>query len=743
MSIRGRLSILMLAIGLVPTLAVGAVSYIIIGNELTKKTVDQLASTASKQEQKISSQLQAKQEEAVKLTNRFDLQSALDSYRTTGGRSGGQEMYDILFTRKIESQDIQTIYVTDLDGRVAATTVSNGTGVHLAPAEYHVEPDQESTITLQQDQRDGINKLYITSKISINKKHAGYLTLIFRIDDIVATVQDYTGLGETGETVVATMDKKDDSTTSLFPLRFNTDAALQQKLTSMHLYENSPEPFSTETDYRGHEVIRVTRPIGFANWMMATKIDTSEILAPIASLRQALITIILISSAIIAAIAFYFTRFFTRPIIRIAEVAQRIGKGDLSASADVKRDDEVGTLATSINAMGSSLREFVSHIESQRKRLEIILNNTKESILAIDTDGVIIIANDATAQLTKLPLDQIVGKRLSDFLAWQQDGKQFVVNYDTPGTETYDDILYVDSEGAQHYTKVIVTSLSGEQEDTARAIITVHDETKDRDLENMKVDFVSMAAHELRTPLAAIRGYLELIVYKMGPSQPEEINRYLDESIKSTAELGGLITNLLDVTRIERGSLALHFEKVDLAADLQQVASNIRFNAKEKGIEVSYDGPAEGCLVVADQIGLHEVMNNLLSNAIKYTDPGGKVFVALRRQENAYTVDIRDTGQGMPKQALAHLFTKFYRVHGGLNSGSTGTGLGLYISKSIIERHGGAISVNSQEGRGSTFTFTLPVFDDSRLAALQISTDQAEGVNVRRKRGWTTQNIAR
>lgn len=273
--------------------------------------------------------------------------------------------------------------------------------------------------------------------------------------------------------------------------------------------------------------------------------------------------------------------------------------------------------------------------------------------------------------------------------------------------------------------------------------MTIHDETKSRDLDNMKVDFVSMAAHELRTPLAATRGYLELISFKEGENVAPDVKNYLQQALKSTAELGSLIDNLLGVTRIERGTLTLRPEKVDIAADVQQAIRNATFTANDKRIALSYDGPTSGCFVIADQIALHEVINNLINNAIKYTNSGGSVSVLLGREAKSYVIRFKDTGIGIPKQSLANLFTKFYRVHGGLNSGSTGTGLGLFISKSIIERHGGTITVESEEGVGSTFTVTIPVLDEAKLAALEADKQKKHTPTTRGNRGWTTKNITR
>lgn len=737
MSIRTKLTIIMLAIGLIPTILVGGLAYATISTELARKTQDQLTSVATNQQQKVTALLQKRQEEATKLANQFDLQSALARY-LTDPRSA-QDIYTILLGKKSANPDIQSISLIDLQGKVVAATVAGNDGKQLPPEDYFVAAGQESNISVREDPRDGIDKLAITIKVNINKKESGYLTLVFRMDDIVAAIQDYTGLGSTGETVVAAQGT-DNTAVSLFPLRFDTDAALKTDLSTLQLFSPSTATYREATDYRGNSVLLTARAIGFADWTLATKIDMEEALAPINQLRTSLLIIAGMSTLALVVLSFYLTRFFTKPILLVSQLAQSFGRGDFGSRVDFKRTDEIGALGKSINTMGRSLQEFVASLESQRNRLEIILNSTAESILAIDKEGTIILANAATGELTQMPGETIVGRNIQDIFTWKRDLLDFDIDYNKPGTNIYTSIEYVDAAGTTHYIKLIVAKLSGQQElQQPQTIITIHDETKGRDLENMKVDFVSMAAHELRTPLAATRGYLELVSFKEGENMAPDIKNYLNQALKSTAELGALIDNLLGVTRIERGTLTLRPEKVDIAADVQQAIRNATFSANDKRITLTYDGPTADCFVLADQIALHEVINNLINNALKYTNSGGKVGVTLGQKGKNYVIDFKDTGIGIPKNAVPNLFTKFYRVHGGLNSGSTGTGLGLFISKSIIERHGGTISVQSQEGVGSTFTITIPVLDESKLAALKAHSHTP----TRGSRGWTTKNIAR
>lgn len=733
----------MLALGLVPTLLVSILAYLTIHNELTRRTDEQLTSIANSQQQKINSLLQQRQEEATRLANQFDLQSALGRYESSGRTQGGQEIYNILLNKQVATPGMQAVYLIALNGTVINATVADAQGTTLNAKDYFVAEGQESSIRIQEDPRDGIDKLYMTLKVNVNNKEAGYLNLVFRIDDITAAVQDYTGLGATGETIVASMEA-DGSTVALFPLRFNTDAALKTNLNSLTLFDprhNSRQPY---IDYRGAPVLVAIKAAGFADWVIAAKMDVREALGPIAQLGNVLLLIVALSCGGIILFALYFSRFFTKPILLVAKIAQSFGGGDFSKRVDFKSNDEIGVLGASINTMGHSLQDFVTSLQAQRNRLEIIINSTAESIMAIDKNGKILLANRAASELAGLPKRSIVGKTITDVFTWQHDTNPLDIDYNKEGLHTYDNAQFQTAAGNTHYIKIIVTAINGQQEPLApQAIVTVYDETKSRDLENMKIDFVSMAAHELRTPLASIRGYLELITFKQGARIAPEIHSYMQQALTSTSELGGLIDNLLGVTRIERGTLTFNPEQIDLAAEIKQTVRDVTFAAAGKNISLAYDGPANNCFVLADKIALHEVINNLITNAIKYTSTQGSVFVRLTSQDQTFRVQVQDTGIGIPKNALPHLFTKFYRAHGGLDSGSTGTGLGLFIAKSIIERHGGTIGVESEEGKGSIFTFTLPKYNNDTNHAKSQFNLAARPKRIRGNHGWTTKNITR
>jgi two-component system phosphate regulon sensor histidine kinase PhoR len=240
-------------------------------------------------------------------------------------------------------------------------------------------------------------------------------------------------------------------------------------------------------------------------------------------------------------------------------------------------------------------------------------------------------------------------------------------------------------------------------------LLTIHDIREEKQLEHMKLDFVSMAAHELRTPLTSIKGYLSVLGNEIKSKLTDEQNMFLGRVQASAEQLLALVEDILNVSGIERNKSQLHFEPTDLKGVAVQVIEELTAQASAKTITLALVPPErEISSVSADRLRVREVFINLISNAITYSNPGGKIAVSFEANTEGVTVHIADTGIGIPKEAIPHLFTKFFRVKDGLLQSTKGTGLGLYIIKSIIEQHQGKVWVESTVGKGSTFSFFIP-----------------------------------
>lgn len=734
MKIRQKFILALLLIGLGPMFAMSVFAYMSASNALLLKTTDQLDSIAIKQTERIGAIVQSQQEETTQIANQYELRVNLAQYLAAPTLANKQQLNDLLQNAKASHTDLQYVRLFDATGGLIASSVAEPASGDFISKLIMPGSGDVNDIRAVKDPRDGQVKLEISTRINALAK----LSVVVRTDDLATVTQDYTGLDQTGETVVVTNDNK-----PLFPLRFKADGALTQDLSGLGIKNSTPGKYVTAVDYRGHNVLYVSHPVSLSNWQVVAKIDRDEALSSTMTLRATMGWIFFIVCVFIIGMALLFTRFFTRPILRMERIARRIGGGDFSDSVGFTRKDEIGELGRSIDAMKDNLSSLIRGINSQRERLEVILNTTTEGIFAIDESAKVLLANRAAEVLLGGTAKDVFGKDLRDVFAWQQGMQPFTVNYQEPGIKTYENLQFTDKQGVKRYVKVIVAQVHEQlQAGRTHAIVTIHDETASRELENMKTDFVSMAAHELRTPLTAVRGYLEMASLK---EQQHEADAavFVEKALKNVNELSGLINNLLDVTRIERGTLMLDMDKIDMAECVAQAVEDARFSANDRNISLSYSGPQDGKFIVGDLIAVREIINNLLSNAIKYTQPGGKVTVSFNDTDGGYAIKVKDTGIGIAKEAQKYLFNKFYRVHGGLDSGSNGTGLGLYIAKSITERHDGAITVESEEGKGSTFTLSLPSFSQDRLDKVRTVKDDDSTNKTRRKRGWVTKNIAR
>lgn len=227
-------------------------------------------------------------------------------------------------------------------------------------------------------------------------------------------------------------------------------------------------------------------------------------------------------------------------------------------------------------------------------------------------------------------------------------------------------------------------------------------------LSQRKNEFVSNVSHELRTPLTSIKGYASILLTGKLGQIPEEVHRRLDKINKHSDELVQFVNDLLDIARIESGRITLKLEPVSLKPVVDEIGDMLAVQLRERKITFTWEQDADLPDVLADRQQIKRVFINLINNAIKYT-PEGTITVRARRKDACVQVDVRDSGCGMPEDALGKLFTEFYRVDSAINQEVKGTGLGLAMVKHIIEAHKGRIWVQSKLGTGSTFSFTLPL----------------------------------
>ena len=345
---------------------------------------------------------------------------------------------------------------------------------------------------------------------------------------------------------------------------------------------------------------------------------------------------------------------------------------------------------------------------AERDKFNEILSSIIDGIIALDFNKNVIFLNKASKELTGYSEAEIKGKPIDQLIHIFSESDEILSKTYCHGTFNGTAKL-IGKMGRQTKINLITAEVSGTVQTNIHCILILHDLSKEEELEQMKLDFVSMASHELKTPLTSIIGYLSVFLNESRNKLPKEEIVLLDKAFVASQQLQTLIQNLLNVNKIEKEKLSVSFEPVDFKGILVKAVEDLNPQANQKNIVLNINTPDNIPTVLADTMRLGEVATNLLANAINYTPAGGRVEISVKLSPTDIITSVSDTGVGIPKEAIPHLFGKFFRVSNSLQQGSKGTGLGLYISKSIVEKLHGKIWVESEVGKGSRFSFSLPL----------------------------------
>ncbi len=362
------------------------------------------------------------------------------------------------------------------------------------------------------------------------------------------------------------------------------------------------------------------------------------------------------------------------------------------------------------------IKKLITDVEAERNKLSMALAGIVDGVFVVDKQGKILLLNKACETMLGVSIQEVADKNADELFIFYDGEERFTIRDLFPKETLTEDKVVLSKNGVkvvgpsnkQVFVNLVSSGIAENEEVDLGAIITMHDVSKEVELEEMKLDFVSMAAHELRTPLTSIRGYLSVLQEEVAGKLDKDQKSFLDKAFISSSQLAALVENLLSVSRIERGALKVQAEPASWTPVAQEIYNNFTNLAAEKNIKLSLEVDPELPLVMVDKFRLSEVLSNLVANALQYTKPYGSVSILVKKDKEGVLTQVKDTGQGIPDSAIPKLFTKFFRVSGVLEQGSKGTGLGLYISKAIVDMHGGRIWVDSEMGKGSTFSFIIP-----------------------------------
>lgn len=411
-------------------------------------------------------------------------------------------------------------------------------------------------------------------------------------------------------------------------------------------------------------------------------------------------------------LGFFLSRNITKPIVNLTRRAERFAQGEPPDSAPSAKQphDEIGMLSETFTYMSRELYHTLDQIEGEKNKMETILVNLTDGVIAFDLEGKIIHLNPAAKRMLSIFNPQIVefdtffhdigaDIHLGDILYLEQ-------------SRTYERTIELNGQVIKAFFAAFRTENDKAADKIGGVVVALQDITEQQKLDDSRREFVANVSHELRTPLTTIKSYTETLLdglpeAKQGSESMEQ--HFLHVIDSETDRMTRIVKDLLTLSRLDHGKEVLARNKIDVRALLDGVVEKLGLDAKAHGHTLTFSATTALPVYYGDRDRLEQVVINIVSNAIKYTPDGGHIEVFAGQVYNELYIKVRDNGIGIPKEDLGRIFERFYRVDKARTRKAGGTGLGLAIAKEIVEAHGGKIVIQSQPNKGSEVIITLPL----------------------------------
>lgn len=429
--------------------------------------------------------------------------------------------------------------------------------------------------------------------------------------------------------------------------------------------------------------------------------DTKDELYSISkSMSQIILQALLIGGLIAIILGYLLSRTITIPIINLTKRAEKVASGEFENMPISKSNDEIGRLSNTFQYMSTALRDTIEEVNSEKTKVETILENMTDGILAFNLKGNLIHINPEAEKV--LGIDTI--SEINDF-----DGLFKELDADI----SFGELLYIRRSapverrlktGERFIRFNFVTFYIDDK--VGGILVVMHDITKQEKLEISRREFVANVSHELRTPLTTVKSYAETL---SDMSDKEIEKKFLSTIVKETDRMTRIVKDLLTLSRLDEGqNTPRALESIDLNGFVKDIVERMKINAEKKNQTMIFTPSGKSYTFLSDRDKIEQVVINIISNAVKYTSNGGKIEVFTGRIYNDLYIKVVDNGIGIPKENQSRIFERFYRVDKARSRDTGGTGLGLAIAKQIMDSLNGRISITSEYGKGTEVVITFP-----------------------------------
>lgn len=455
------------------------------------------------------------------------------------------------------------------------------------------------------------------------------------------------------------------------------------------------------------------------NWGILIGHEVEDIFYPArnAALKLTVYMIPLILFAGIA-ILFLIKKIIVKPLSQFTVLTKNIAEGDLDNHLDINSQDEIGMLARSFNLMTDKLKLSKQNIEAkvaqrteELHKFQLAVENASELTVITDPDGTVLYVNPAVEEITGYKTSEVIGHKAGALWGGEMEDVYYQGLWDTIKHKKRvfkGEINNVHKNGTKIIAKMDIYPILDDQQELMFLVGIARDVTKEKEVDKMKTEFISLASHQLRTPLSAMKWFSEMLLNGDAGDLSGEQKEFVSKINESNERMIALVNSLLSVSRIESGKITIEPVATDLKMLINELLGELKQRIDEKKIKVNLNLSDDLNAVVIDPKMTTEVYSNLITNAVKYTPNDGEINISISLKDGKLISEIKDNGYGIPKSEQSKLFQKFFRATNIIKNDTDGNGLGMYLVQRIVKASGGDISFESEENKGTTFKFSLP-----------------------------------
>lgn len=768
MRLRSKLTLVLLVVALIPLLVAMSLAFRTTKRTATSYVTAKLEGIARIQAERIEEVVGVYIERTNIHASQEPLLLALAEYNKMPTAQTLEELNKAMYVARAEIPGAATVNIISNKGFVLTSSDKTQVGQDRTRSKTFLQGAKKTFLNGIVQSKTKEPQIQTAGPLKSEGNLLGFVEITFDGSLLSDVTKDYTGLGETGEVIIVEADTTRNAT-YLNQLRFNKDAFL--KHTTIADPVNTPLLIAMAgrsavltgkeiVDYRGHPIFAATHYIDSLKWGVVVKVDQAEVLQPAQNLALLFVGIVGLTFLLIVIFSIIVIGRITSPIKALTKAASIWQQGDFGYQVKVYNNDEVSELAQAFNSLSKKLKNYYSELEAkvqhatkdlaselaksdeQNKTLqdtkravmniledldeeknklsaatqkdEALISSIGDSMVVTDEYGEITKTNPEFEIMMGYSENELVGRGIvSAIPAATPDGnpvppeERAVVEALSTGKPAHATYSLKRKDGSSLIVEMTASPylINGKP---AGAVVVMRDVSQQSAIDKAKTEFVSLASHQLRTPLSTINWYLEMVLGGDAGKISKEQTQYLQEIYAANQRMVTLVNSLLNVSRIDLGTFAIEPEPTDLKQTVNNVMDELKAQIFQKKLKVSTKFDDNLRPYNADPKLAHIIFQNLISNAVKYTQDGGQITIKIAYDNSHIILQVADNGFGIPRAQQKKIFTKLFRADNVIAKDTDGTGLGLYLIKAIAEEAGGSIGFVSKENAGTTFTIKLP-----------------------------------